>query len=390
MQAITKAVASLRLAAAFSFLEKRMPRFLRALAVAVMACSSPAPVQSSFAQDVLPITYPDTRRDGTVEKQFGESIADPYRWLESDVRNDAEVADWVARQNAVSQAYLSRLRQRAWFAGRIRAMLDYERFGLPEKAGGRYFYTRNSGLQNQAQLFVRQGLRGKPRLLLDPNSWAKDAATALDAWKPSDDGRFLLYSVQDGGSDWRILRVLDVATGAVRKDEVRWAKFTDLAWVGSEGFLYSRFPEPKQGEAFQALNYNQAVWFHRLGTDQSEDQMVYATPDHPERSHTAQVTQDGRLAIISSQTGTDARYELHVIDLAHRGPGQWKAQSLVAGFEHDWRLVDGIGQSLWFVTNKDAPRFRLVAIDLAQRMPEWRELVAQSAETLERGSIVGN
>lgn len=362
-----------------------MFRFFCALGAVALACSSPAPAQENTA-----ITYPDTRRDGTVETHFGERIADPYRWLENDVRNDSEVADWVARQNTVTQGYLAKLPQRAWFAGRIKAMLDYERFGLPAKAGNRYFYTRNSGLQNQAQLFVRNGLRGKPRLLLDPNSWAKDAATALDAWKPADDGRFLLYSVQDGGSDWRILRVLDVATGAVRKDEIRWAKFTDLAWIGSEGFLYSRFPQPKEGEAFQALNYNQGVWFHRLGTDQSEDQLVYATPDHPERGHTAQVTQDGRLAIVTSQIATDARYELHVIDLAQRAREGWKARPLVNGFDHDWRLVDGVGQALWFVTNKDAPRFRLVAIDLTQRKPEWRELVPKTAETLERGSIVGN
>ncbi|MCC6828409.1 MAG: S9 family peptidase [Novosphingobium sp.] len=198
-----------------------------------------------------------------------------------------------------------------------------------------------------------------------------------------------VYSVQDGGSDWRILRVLDAATGKPLADEVRWAKFTDLAWVGSEGFLYSRFPEPKQGEAFQALNYDQAVYFHRIGTSQAEDRLVFATPDHPERGHTAQVTQDGRLAIIYSHIGTDARYELHVIDLAARGRARWQARPLVTGFDHDWRLVDGMGQSLWFVTNRDAPRYRLVAIDLAQRKAQWRELVAQSAETLERGSIVG-
>lgn len=362
-----------------------MPRFaLALLAAAWLVISSPAP-----AQDTKPIPYPEARRDAIVDTMFGESIADPYRWLENDVRRDPEVAAWVTRQNAVTQDYLSGLPQRAWFAERIRETLDYERFGLPIKAGGRYFYTRNSGLQNQAQLFVRNGLRGKPRLLIDPNAWAEDAATALDAWKPSDDGRFLLYSVQDGGSDWRILRVLDAATGKPLADEVRWAKFTDLAWVGSEGFLYSRFPEPKQGEAFQALNYDQAVYFHRIGTSQAEDRLVFATPDHPERGHTAQVTQDGRLAIIYSHIGTDARYELHVIDLAARGRARWQARPLVTGFDHDWRLVDGMGQSLWFVTNRDAPRYRLVAIDLAQRKAQWRELVAQSAETLERGSIVG-
>ncbi len=284
------------------------------LAQSVQPPASPPPLTVSMT----PITYPATRRDPVVETRFGEAVADPYRWLENDVRSDPQVADWVARQNAVSRAYLDALPQRPWFEERLRALLDYERFGLPVKAGGRYFYTRNTGLQNQAQLFVRQGLRGTPRLLLDPNAWARDAATALDDWKPSDDGRYLLYSVQDGGSDWRVLRVLDVATGKVMADEVRWAKFTDLAWVGSEGFFYSRFPAPEPGKDFQALNYNQALYFHRIGTSQEADELVFATPAHPEYSHTAQVTHDGRHALVTSAIGTDARYEVHVIDLARR------------------------------------------------------------------------
>ncbi len=363
-----------------------MFRFSRALlAGALLTLSAP-----SLAKDSASVKYPETRRVDTVETLFGERVADPYRWLENDVRNDPEVADWVGRQNAVTDAYLGTLPQRAWFEQRIRALFDYERFGLPEKAGGRYFYTRNSGLQNQPQLFVRRGLRGKPRLLIDPNTWAQDAATALDAWKPSDDGKFLLYSVQDGGSDWRVLRVLDVATGLPLADEIRWAKFTDLAWVGSEGFLYSRFPEPREGEAFQARNYDQSVYFHRIGTPQSEDQLVYATPDHPEYMHSAQVTQDGRLALITTSIGTDARYELHVIDLDRRSRQGWKAKPLVTGFDNDWRLVDGMGQALWFVTNWQAPRYRLVAIDLGARKPDWVEVVPQSEQTLQRGSVIGN
>jgi len=342
------------------------------------------------AETMKPISYPDTRREDVVDSLFGEPIADPYRWLENDVRRDPQVADWVEQQNRVTRGYLETLPQRAWFAERMRGLLNYERFGLPEKAGGWYFYTRNSGLLNQAQLFVRQGLDGTPRLLLDPNAWAKDQATALDAWKPSPDGRFLLYSVQDGGSDWRILRVLDVKTGKAVSDEIRWAKFTDLAWVGSEGFLYSRFPKPDAGQDFQARNYDQAVWFHRIGTRQEDDQLVYATPERPEANHVAEVTEDGRHAVITSSIGTDARYEVHVIDLARRGRDGWKPRALVTGFENDWRLVDGMGRKLWFVTNRDAPRFRLVSIDLAGKQPRWDEIVPQSEETLQRASIVGN
>ncbi len=342
------------------------------------------------AQNMKPPGYPVTRRTDLVETQFGEVIADPYRWLEGDVRTSPEVADWVKRQNAATQAYLGTLPQRDWFARRIRALLNYERFGLPVKAGKRYFYTRNSGLQNQSQLFVRDGLVGTPKLLLDPNDWAKDGATALDAWKPSQKGRYLLYSVQDGGSDWRTLKLLDVASGTVLTDEIHWAKFTGLAWVGDEGFLYSRFPKPDDKEEFQQRNYNQTVWFHLVGTAQESDELVYATPDHPEYGHSAEVTSDGHYAVIVSQIGTDARQQVQVINLKARHRQGWRARSLVSGFDNDWRLVDGMGNTLWFVTNKDAPRFRLVSVDLGAGTPRWRELVAQREEVLERGAIVGS
>ncbi len=337
-----------------------------------------------------PVSYPDSRRSEVAEVQFGEKIADPYRWLENDVRSDKEVADWVERQNKVTRAELDNLPQRTWFAERLRGLLNYERFGIPVKAGKRYFYTRNTGLQNQSQLFVRQGLTGKQRLLIDPNAWAKDAATALDDWTPSDDGKLLLYSVQDGGSDWRILRLLDVASGKPLADEVRWAKFTLLAWVGNEGFLYSRFPKPAEGQDFQQLNYNQAVWYHRIGTSQDADVQVYATPDHPERNHQAEVTHDGRYALITSSIGTDARYEVRVVDLTRLARDGWKTRQLVSGFDNDWKLVDGMGPVLWFVTNKDAPRYRVVSVDLRARTHKWRELVGQTDETLQQGTIIGD
>ena len=362
-----------------------MPCRLRAALSAALLIFMTIPATAPAAP-----AYPETRRDEIVETQFGEAVADPYRWLENDVRKDPEVADWVARENAVTEKYLAALPQREWFRRRIRELTDYERFGLPTRAGGNYFYLRNSGLQNQSQLFVRSGIGGTPRLLLDPNTWAKDGATALDDWKPSADGRYLLYSVQDSGSDWRILRVLDVASGTLLPDEVRWAKFTHLAWAGSEGFFYSRFPAPAAGQDFQAQNFNQAIWFHRVGTSQDADELVYATPDRPAANHTAEVTSDGRIAVITSALGTEARYELHTIDLARRNPGSWQVRPLVTGFENDWKLVEGLGTRLWFVTNRDAPRYRILATDLRARSPKWREVVPQAELKLERGTIVGN
>lgn len=359
---------------------------LRAL-VGLLLLAAGSPI---CAQPMADIVYPQTRRDVVAETQFGETIVDPYRWLEADVRTAPDVADWVKRENAVTQQYLGGLPQRQHFAQRIKALMDYERFGVPVKAGNSYFYTRNAGLQNQAQLFVRTHLDGEPKLLLDPNTWAADGATALDAWEPSPSGHHLLYSVQDGGTDWRILRVLDVRTGAALPDEIRWAKFTGLAWVGEEGFLYSRFPAPVEGAAFQSRNYNQAIYFHRLGTAQDEDELVYATPDHPAYGHAVDVTHDGRLALITSHIGTDARYEVRVIDLAQRKRKGWKSVPLVTGFTDDWKLVEGAGRRLWYVTNWNAPRYRLVSIDLDAPTPHWREVVPQGNDILERAGIVGD
>lgn len=367
-------------------------RLHAALAVLLLLPLVPAPAiaRDDMTQSVTPLAaYPDTRRDPLVETQFGEAVVDPYRWLEADVRNDAAVADWVVRQNRVTGAYLAGLPQRAWFARRIRELTNYERFGLPTRAGRRYFYMRNSGLQNQAQLFVRQGLNGTPRLLLDPNTWARDGATALDAWKPSQDGRYLLYSVQDGGSDWRVLKVLDVRSGQALADTIQWAKFTALAWVGNEGFFYSRFPAPEAGQAFQQLSYNQSVWFHRIGTPQTADELVYATPDRPELSHVVQVTANGRWGVITSSAGTDARHAIHLIDLRRRAAPGWAVRPLIGGLDHDWQLVEALGNKIWFLTNRDAPLYRLVSLDLRREGADWQDVVAQGPNKLEHATIIG-
>ncbi len=358
---------------------------LPALAAALCAAVLSLPIQ---AQDMTAPDYPETRRGDVVETLFGEEIADPYRWLEEDVRNSEEVAGWVERQNAVTDAYLAKLPARGWFRERIGELYDYERFSTPVKRGNRYFYTHNTGLQNQSPLYVREGLTGEPRLLIDPKAWAADAATALSDWRASPDGSKVLYSVQDGGSDWRILRVLDVATGKDLSDEIRWAKFTDLAWVGEEGFLYSRFPEPAEGEDFQALNYDQAIYYHRLGTPQSADELVYATPEHRDYGHSASVTSDGRWAIVTSSIGTDARYEVRAIDLAARETEGWAARELVTGFDNAWSLIDGTGDTLWFATNKEAPLYKVVSIDLGAADPQWKTVVPEMSETIDGVSLV--
>ncbi len=347
---------------------------------------------AAAAAETMKVTYPQTRRTDLVEQQFGQAVADPYRWLENDVRTDQEVAGWVTRENAVTQDYLGSLGQRAWFGQRIKALMDYERFGLPHKAGKFYFYTRNSGLQNQAQLFVRSGLGGAPRLLIDPNLWAKDGATALDGWEPSKSGKLLAYAVQDGGTDWRIIRLLDSETGKVLPDEIKWAKFSGISWIGDTGFVYSRFPVPASGQAFQQLNKNQEVRFHRIGTPQSADELVYATPDKPDLGHGAEVTHDGRWMVITSTQGTDSRNAVHLIRLGGRkaNTDKWAAKTLVAELENDWRLIEGMGDTLYFMTNQGAPRLKVVRVNVAATNPQFTDIVPERAETLERARIVGN
>jgi prolyl oligopeptidase len=267
-------------------------------------------------------------------------------------------------------------------------LYNYERFGLPRKAGPRYFYSRNDGLQPQSVLFVRDGLKGEGRVLIDPNGWAKDGATALAEWEPSEDGTHLLYSVQDGGTDWRIVRVKDVATGEDTGDEIRWVKFSGLAWAkDGSGFYYSRFPEPKEGEAFQSLNENHAVYFHRLGTAQSADTLIHATPDKPKLNNSAQVTDDGKYLLVTGSEGTDERYALTLYPIGKKGAG--KPITLVDDYANNWEYVANEGTRFTFLTNKDAPRQRLVSLDI-RKPGELTELVAQNEATLVGASRVGN
>jgi prolyl oligopeptidase len=332
--------------------------------------------------------YPHTRAVDLVEEQFGEKIADPYRWLENDVRVDKDVAAWVEAQNKATSAYLQGLPGRAVFAARMKQLFNFERYGVPRKAGGRYFYTRNDGLQNQSVLYVRDGLKGTARTLIDPNGWAKDGATALAEWTPSDDGRYLLYSIQDGGTDWRKLRVLDVATGQLLHDEVKWVKFSGLSWAkDGSGFYYSRFAEPETGAAFQSLNLNQTIYFHRLGTPQADDRKIFGTPDAPKRGHSAQVTDDGKYLLVTSSEGTDDRYELHIAKLGSKGA--LSLNPLVKGLDHNWELVGSVGSTLYFVTNKDAPRGRLVTMNANRGLASLREIVPHNADTLVGASLIG-
>ncbi|OYU14187.1 MAG: S9 family peptidase [Alphaproteobacteria bacterium PA4] len=335
------------------------------------------------AINAAPLAYPVTATVPQVDVQHGVSVADPYRWLENDVRSDAQVAAWVAAENQVTNAYLATLPQRDAIKARLAQLWNYERFGIPRLRGATRFYTRNSGLQNQAVLYAQQG-DAPAQVLIDPNPWARDGATALAEWEPSKDGKYLAYAVQDGGTDWRTIKVRDVATGNDLPDIVEWAKFTGIAWTkDGSGFYYSRFAAPAAGEKFQSTNLNQQLMFHRLGTPQSADTLIYATPDRPKLGHGGDVSDDGRWLVITSSAGTDDRYEISVADLSK---GE-KPRTLIAGLDYSWSLAGSRGTTLYFVTDKGAPRYRLVSIDAVTGA--MAELVPEGPATIAGAALVG-
>jgi prolyl oligopeptidase len=369
------------------------PLFLIAPLLASACATAPAPqmaampVPAAAAPATTSLTYPATRTVDVVEPQFGVNVADPYRWLENDVRTDAEVATWVEAENQVTHAFLDTLPLKDVFQKRMTELYDYERFGVPVKKGGNYFYTHNDGLQNQSVLFVRDDVNGEGRQLLDPNSWSADGATALAEWTPSDDGKHLLYAIQDGGSDWRTLKVIDVATGQETGDEIRWVKTSAGDWAkDGSGFFYTRFPEPAEGQEFQSTNLNAKVYFHTLGTPQSADRLVYATPAHPTYGHYATVSDDGRWLVITTSEGTDDRYEVHVVDLRKAAA---PARTLIGGLENNWSFIGNEGSRFFFITNKDAPKLKVVAMDTLRPGNPVSTIVPEQEATLDGASIVG-
>jgi prolyl oligopeptidase len=340
------------------------------------------------AQPAIAIDYPETPTVDQADDYHGTLVADPYRWLEDDVRESEAVRDWVKAQNELTFAYLDRIEERGAIRQRLQELWDFERYGIPVREGGRYYYTYNDGLQNQDVVYSQATLADEPRLLIDPNKWSEDGTVALAAWFPSPDGKHVAYLVQDGGSDWRTAGVLEVESGAELGDRLEWLKFTGLSWArDGSGFYYSRYPEVGEDEKFQSLNMNQAVYFHELGQPQAQDRLVYASPDKPEWGQSAQVTDDGRHLVITVWKGTDDRYQI-----VHRDLDDPDAEPrfLIEGFDHDYTFVGNVGERLYFRTNRDAPRNRLIAIDVDEPAESnWQEVIPESPDVLDGVSLVG-
>ena len=334
------------------------------------------------------LTYPATRRGGQVDDFHGTEVADPYRWLEDDVRQSDEVAKWVEAQNEVTFAYLKAIPEREKIEQRITELWNFEKYGSPTKHGGRYFFLKNDGLQNQYVLYQQDTLDSEPSVLIDPNKWSADGTVALSGMSFSDSGKYLAYGIADAGSDWKNWRVMEIATGKVLADEINWIKFGSVSWTNDdEGFFYSRFPEPGEGETFQALNYNQTVYYHRLRTPQKDDVVVYRRPDFPDWMFGTDVTEDGHYLVISVFKGTDDKNRVLYRDLRQRYAS---ATEIIDHFDDEYTFIGSDDDTFYFLTDLDAPKRRLIAIDLAHPEPEaWREIIPTGENVLRNVDYVG-
>lgn len=334
------------------------------------------------------VTYPESKRVDHTDDYSGTKVADPYRWLE-ELDSPATKA-WVAAQNALTDSVVDAFPERAVIRQRLTELWNYPRTGVPFKEGNWYFYTKNDGLQNQSPLYVTDGLRGPERLLIDPNTLAADGTVAVALTSTSPDGRWLGYGLATGGSDWRELRLREVATGQDAADVIRWAKFTGLSWTDdARGFFYSRYPAPADGnpKVFSKLEHRK-LYYHRVGTAQDADHLVYEMPGQPTWFPSGAVSSDGRFLVISiSQPGKPGN-SVYYLDLqdAQQPSFDGPVVKLVDQFAQNYSFLGNVGRVFYFTTDQDAARKRIVAIDLDQ--PEKvRVVVPESGDTIESARI---
>lgn len=331
--------------------------------------------------------YPSSRQSDQVDDYHGTKVADPYRWLEDP--DSEETKAWVDAQNKVTFGYLTEIGAREQIKQRLTQLWNYEKYGIPFKQGNHYFYFKNDGLQNQNVLYTLTSLDAEPRVLLDPNTFSEDGTIALSAIAISEDGNLMAYGLSTSGSDWNEWKVLDVETASNLADHLKWVKFSGASWTHDrQGFFYSRYDEPNEATKLEDLNYYQKLYYHKLGTPQSEDTLIYHRPDQKEWMFGAGVTEDGRYLIISVDQGTDPKNLVFYKDLAKPDS---PVVELISEFEANYSFIDNDGPLFWFRTDLDAPRGRVIAIDINNPAREnWHEVIPQAAETLEGIGLLNN
>ena len=332
------------------------------------------------------LNYPAARTDDVVDNYHGTQVRDPYRWLEN--ADSEETAAWVEAQNDLTFGYLEGCTGRQALRDRLTELWNYERTGVPVKKAGRLFFSRNDGLQQQSVLYVQDSPEAEPRVLLDPNTLSDDGTVALGGQAVSRDGRWLAWATNDAGSDWQTWHVRNVDSGEDLDDELRWSKFSGATWdeVGA-GFWYSRYDEPVAGDELHGQNRNQKLFYHRRGTAQDQDVLVYERTDHPDWGFAAGLSEDGRYLLISVWEGTSPKNALFYKDLHGRNPG---VRELLKDFDAAYAFLGNTGGTFYVKTDLDAPRGRIVAVDIA--LPEsrhWRTVVPETQETLESATILG-
>jgi prolyl oligopeptidase len=359
----------------------------------VMALSLVATTVACRQSSMPPVKYPATTTGDVVDEYFGAKVADPYRWMEDG--ESKEVAGWVESQNAVTFAYLEKLPMRERFQKRITELWDYPRVAIPVRdARGRYFYTRNTGLQRQSPLYMRDGLAAPPTLVIDPNRLWPDASISLtNNWAPSHEGRLLAYAISEGGADWQTVRVRDVDGGKDLPDELRWVRFSSLSWTRDDkGFFYSRFPEPPAGKVLEAALANQALYYHRLGTPQAQDRLIYARKDLPAWFVYGGTSEDGRYLFVMLSKGSDNNNRLYYADL--RDPKRPDLDAPIrALFEEDDAELSPIGNEgpvVYLRSDRGAPNRKVVSLDLTHPEPSnWKTVVPEAKEAIETARFIG-
>ncbi|HVM00579.1 MAG TPA: prolyl oligopeptidase family serine peptidase [Egibacteraceae bacterium] len=327
--------------------------------------------------------YPHTPTVDQVDDYHGTKVADPYRWLEDP--DTPEARAWIAEQNRLTQAWLEEVAARPRIRARLAELWDHPRAGAPWRRGAAWFQMRNTGLQNQDVLWVLDAADGHGRVLLDPNELSPDGTVALAALAVSDDGGLLAYATSAAGSDWMTWRVRDVATGADHPDELHWSKFAGAAWApDASGFFYARFDPPAEGRDLAAANRGHQLRFHRLGDPQDDDALVYARPDRPDWMFSPMVTEDGRWLVVHISEGTDPRGRVWVRELGVDAA----LRPLLDDFDAAYDVIGVDGDDVYVLTDRDAPRGRIVALDVRDPA-RWREVVAESEDTLEHARLVG-
>jgi len=335
------------------------------------------------------LQYPTARKSDVVDDYHGTRVPDPYRWLEDP--DSPESRAWIEAQNRLTEAYLAAIPARTAIRDRLTKLWNYPKYGTPFRKGGRYFFFKNDGLQNQSVLYKQASFTAQPETLLDPNLLSEDGTVALSTLAVTDDGRLLAYGTSASGSDWEEFRVRDVAMGKDRPDHLKWIKFSGASWTkDGAGFFYSRYPEPTD-KALTDVNRFQKLYYHRLGTDQAQDVLVYERPDQPDWGMNAEVTDDGRYAVLQVWLGTDRRNRVYYLDLkqAKRPKVTGEVVRLLDDFDASYSFVGNDGPVFYFLTDLDASRKRVIAIDT--RHPErvhWREMIPQSADVLEGIQII--